>query len=86
MSWDGADALGPGTYHAAHSESAENVISELVDFTFPLIGISGRLKLDKGLTKTSWSDLQISSVTLCLATSFLQIGDSRWPRADKPSR
>lgn len=68
-----------------HSESTENVIAELVDFTFPLIRISGRFKSDKGLRKTSWADLQISSVTVCLAASFLHIGPSRWPTADKPS-
>lgn len=77
LSRDRAVALGPGTYHAAHSGSAENVITEQVDFTFPLIRTSGRLKLNKGLTKKSWSDLQISCVMVCLPTSFLQLSDSR---------
>ena len=86
MSWDRADALDLVlTMLFTHSKSTENVITELVDFTFPLIRISGRFKSDKGLRKTSWAGLQISSVTVCLAARFLHIGPSRWPTADKPS-
>lgn len=49
------------------------MITEHVDLTFPLIRMAGRLKLDKGLTKKSWSDLQVSCVTVCLATSFYKL-------------
>lgn len=42
LPWDGADALGPVTYHAAHSERAENAMTEVVDFPILLIGTSGR--------------------------------------------
>lgn len=43
--------ISTGTYHAAHSGTAESVITEQVDLTFPLIRIPGRLRVDKELKK-----------------------------------
>lgn len=51
----------------------------------PLIRIPRRVKLGKGRTKMSRSDLLVASVTLHVETSCLQIGDSRWPKPNKSS-
>lgn len=63
---------------------AQNVIIEQVDLTFLLIRISGRLRLDKGLTQQASSNIQIACVTVSLPTSSLQTGGSKWLEPDKP--